>query len=568
MKGPTTGAQRRRTVLRELVRHRDLRRIELGFAAFAVCEHGTWLAVIVFAYQRGGSSEAGVAAFALLAPSALAAPLTVAVLDRVPRHRSLGIGFVAQAATMALVAVSMLADAGAALVYLAALGSAVTMTMSRPALAGVLPSVARTPAQLTAANAAAGFAESVGRFAGPAGAGLIIATSSAGAVFAVGTVLMAVAALASFRVEHATSDLIDREEDPERSGADRFLGGIRVLRDRPEARVLVVMLAGTAVVVGALDVAFVAVADELLDGGGATAGLLGAAAGGGRLAGASLAFSLVGRRRLTVPVVVGVVAVGVPVAAMAASHSQVLTVALLALSGAGAAIVGIAGRTMLQSLAADDVLARLFGVLEGLNMAALAVGALGLSALIAAFGLTSALVLTGLALPLLMALRSPVLLGIDRGRVMVDPDLVAFVRGVPMFAPLPAFQVEQLLMNFHRLELEPGQQLFTLGVRGDTFYLVAAGTAEVTRSDGGLVTLGPGDHFGEIALLRDGRRTASVAAGTEGLGVYVLDRDTFLEAVTGYPRIRARVSAVAQRRLDSDRPPADPDGWAEGVQPS
>ena len=208
-------------------------------------------------------------------------------------------------------------------------------------------------------------------------------------------------------------------------------------------------------------------------------------------------------------------------------------------------------------------------------MAALAVGALGFSVLIAAFGLTVALVLTGLALPALMVLRSSRLLDIDRGRVVVDPALVTFVRAVPMFAPLPAFRVEQLLVNFQRQQLTAGEVLFAIGDHGDRFYLVAEGSAVVTRSDGRRVTLGPGDHFGEIALLHDGLRTAAVAAGEDGMAVYGLTRDAFLEAITGYPRTRARVSTVAQRRLDSDRSSADHSnpidsgpGDDGGVQPS
>ncbi len=547
---------------RDLVDNRAVMLTELGFAAFSVAETGTWLAILVYAFDRGGVGEAGIVAFALLVPAALIVPFAAVVVDRLPTNRALAGGFGSQAAGCGLTAIAMATSAPPILVYLAAAGFAVAISLSRPTVSAVLPALVDRPVELVAANALAGFIETVGAFAGPALAGLVLLVASPTAVFASGTGLLTVAAVLAIGVGPAPlqlQDAVDRaavgtapdrdlEHDEPEPHLSAILAGLRLIRDQPAPRLLVAMLAAAWLVFGALDVALVAVAVDQLGRSEATAGLLGSAIGVGGVVGALASFALVGRRRLTVPVVVGLLAVGVPIALIPGTRSLALVVALLVLTGLGDAISDIAGRTLLQGLAAEDTLARVFGVLEGLATAAFALGSIGFSAVAVVAGLPTAMIVVGAVLPAFLLVRFGRLLAIDRTRPAVDGELLALVRAMPIFAPLPAFRVEQLLVNLQRVEIQPGRLVFARGDRGREFYLVAGGSALVELDEREVET-GVGGGFGEIALLYDRPRTATVRAGPDGLLAYSLDGAVFLDAISSAPRSRARAVRAADRRL-------------------
>ena len=156
-----------------------------------------------------------------------------------------------------------------------------------------------------------------------------------------------------------------------------------------------------------------------------------------------------------------------------------------------------------------------------------------------------------------MALRFGRLLKIDRNRPAVDETLLGFLRDIPIFAPLPPYGLEQVLANMQRTTTEPGEAIMVQGEVGEELHVVASGHAIVQLPDGGTYEARPGDYVGEIALLNDVPRTATVVAGPDGLDSYVLARDDFLEAVTGYPRSFARASGTAARRLAEHDDPAE-----------
>ncbi len=98
-----------------------------------------------------------------------------------------------------------------------------------------------------------------------------------------------------------------------------------------------------------------------------------------------------------------------------------------------------------------------------------------------------------------------------------------------------------------RLDVPAGHVVIHQGEPGDRFYVVAEGRAEVVRDGVAIAVRGPGDHFGEIALLRDVPRTATITALTP-LRLIAIERDRFLEAVTGHSRSREHAEAVAAER--------------------
>lgn len=388
-------------VLLTVVRHPRLARVELGFACFALLEHGGWLAVLVYAFGRGGVSEAGVAALVQLVPAALVAPIAAVAGDRFPRARVLAASHLAQAVAAGVVAVAMFADASPVVVYAAATLLAVTVTFSRPAMGSLLPSVAGSARELTAANVAAGLIENVGRFLGPALAGLIIHLAEPATVFAVAAPMMVGAALLAASVRPESAELLP-VVDAERPL--RLIGAGFVLIGRQRApRLVLGVLAALNVVIGALDVMFVGVAVDLLDREESVSGLLSGAAGFGGVLGAVTAVAMVGRRRLTPAIAFGSLLVGGPVIALVGVDGVALAICLLAVSGAGRTVVGIASRSLLQGITPDDVLARVFGVHEGMTMAAYGVGSILVVGLEVWFGLSTTLVVIGLLLPVVVA---------------------------------------------------------------------------------------------------------------------------------------------------------------------
>jgi hypothetical protein len=225
----------------------------------------------------------------------------------------------------------------------------------------------------------------------------------------------------------------------------------------------------------------------------------------------------------------------------------VLVVLLLVLAGIGTIFVYIGVQTMTQRIAGATVRSRVFGVYEALMQGSVAVGALAVPVLISLAGVTGAFVIAGLVLPLVALLAGRTLLAADRTVVMRVEEL-NLLRANPLFALLSAPILESLSAALRPESYTAGQVILRQGDRGDRYFLLAHGAVRI-EIDGRLVqTLGPGDGFGEIALLRDVPRTATVLA-IDDVVVFSLEREPFLSALTGVPDSRAAAEAVVEQRL-------------------
>ena len=538
---------------REVMREPDLRSVALAYLGFNMTEFATWIAILVFAFDRGGAAEAGVASLILLVPSAIAAPFAAYAGDRFRRDRVLLVTYVLQAIALAGTAVALYLDAPVALVYGAATIASITITFTRPAQNSLIPALTERPEDLTAANVATGIVEGFGKMLGPVTAGVLLGISGPWSVFATFAGVTLVEALLVARLRADTSAVTPAA----RIGAvhvwHETLGGFRTLRREREPRLIVFLLSSGVVVVGALDILFVATAIDLLDIGESGAGYLSAAFGFGAIVGATSTIALVGRHRLTPPLATGAIVFGVPIGLVALAPSAVSAPALFAVAGGGRSIGDVAGRTLLQRVSPDRFLSRVFGVLEGLMMLALAIGSIVTAMLITAFGVQPALVAVGAFLPLVVLLTSGRLLSIDRHAEAPDAETLATLRAVPFFEPLPAPAMERVIADVVRGTVDEGQVLIREGDVGDRFYVIVDGEAEVTRGGKHVASLGPGSYVGEIALLRDVPRTATVVATTP-LRLLSLEREPFLLAVTGHPRSHAEASALAETRMRSADP--------------
>ena len=522
-------------VLRRVLANRDLRRVLPAYLAFNAAEFGTWIAILLYAYEQTGPASVGFVALLQLLPAALVAPAASALGDRFPRQRVLGFGYVLQAAAMLATAGAMLVGLPVLIVYLAAAVAASSLVVTRPTQSALLPSLARTPDELTAANGTAGIVEGAGVLLGPLAAAAVLAVSTPATVFGLAGIALALAAVATLSLRPSDDGLRQIVLVDGAAAADGgFLGGLRTVAADPDARLIVGMLTARMLMIGAADVLFVLLALDLLDIGESGAGVLSAALGAGTIAAGALTFALVGRSRLAAVAAGGAVVWGVALAAVGLTATAWLAPVLLVVGGAGLAIVDVAGRTMLQRSVRDEVLSRVFGLQEGLAMFGLAVGSVLVPVLVAVTGLVGAVLLVAAVLPAAVVLTWGRLAGLDR-RTVVPIREIALLRRSALFRPLPAPQLEAVARRTTWLTIPAGTAIIREGEAGDRFYVLAAGAVRVEREGRHRRDVDTaGDGFGEIALLRGVPRTATVTTIQETV-VMAIDRAPFLAAVTGHP---------------------------------
>jgi hypothetical protein len=528
-------------------RNPSLRRVLAAYLLYIAAEYGVWIAVTLYAYERGGPTTAGLVMVAQLLPAAVVAPFGSVFGDRVRRDRALRMGYLIQ--TAAYLASGLALWFGPALlVYATAVVFSCAATLTRPVHNAILPQLAETPEELTAANSLSGAAEGFGILVGPLLASVLVAVSGPALPVTVFSGVTLVAALLTGHLRlHASDAATVDEVEPDRLFR-AALEGLRELRREHGAAALTALAATLSVLVGMLDVFFAVLAIDVLARGEEAAGILSAAVGAGGLMGAGATAVLVGRRRLAGPIELSAGVTGGAVAAIAATAAFGPVVALLIVVGGGRSFLDVAVRTLLQRSVKDEILARVFGLQEGLSMLGLAIGAGAVPVFVSLFGARGAFVAAGSFLPATGLVLFATLRGLDRRAVLPDPARVALLRSIPLFRPLSQPAFELLANRLIPVEAPAASVAIREGDPGDRFFVIEEGEAVVTVAGREIARLGPGDHVGEIALLRDVPRTATVTAATD-LRLLALEREDFLAAVTGSRPSAQAADEVVERRL-------------------
>ncbi len=566
------------SVFRAAFGNPTLRRVGFAYALFGMAEFGIWITLLVFAYGHGGATGSMTMVLAQLVPSMAVGPFIGAFADRRRPSRVLCAGYGLQAASMAIVALAIGLDAPVVLVFLAAPLTSLSMTVTRPAQAALLPAIVRTPQELTAANVMTGWTDGAGSLLGPAAVGLllgghVIAPGSASGPAAAVTAMALLTLLSTLLVARLVGpaaavgpdDVSEASEDEQRADGSagrrlsvlwRAVASIRTgalanlsgaIADS-QIRVLLTLHAFYFMLVGALDFLCVILAVNVLHMGQGGAGFLNAALGGGALLAGFVTAFLVGRRHLSTTLTVAILVAVTALALVDAIPEVAPAIVLIATVGLAGAVFDVTGRTLLQRSAPPDALAGSFSILEALMDFGLASGAVLVRVAIAIDGYRAALFAPAVVALVLVAVLWRRLRTIDASATIPQVE-IQLLRGLPIFAALPAPALESVARQLEPVTVPPGTVVINEGEDGDSYYVVADGKLRISRHGQTLQAVSRGDGFGEIALIRDVPRQATVTATCPAL-LYSLQKEPFVTAVTGHSSATRATERIIAKHMD------------------
>lgn len=519
-----------------------LRRLELSWLGFNVAEYAVTIALAVYAFDQGGATAVGIVTLARTLPAVLSAPLFSVLTDRLSRHTVVNLGFWGRAGATSLIFAALAIDAPFLAVVLLAPLDVILASAVFPASAALIPDLSTRPEELGSANAVFSMMENVGLLLGPLVAAVIIAVNEVSTVFVVAASICVLGALATTKLT------TDRRPQPLQGLrlVDELRGGLVALRQHWDSRTVVVAWTLQSMLVGVVDVVVVVVALELLGWGDPGVGLLAAAIGIGGVVGAVFSANPSRTRAYGRQMVFAILLLAVGLATASIPLTLVVVVGMVVI-GLVQARADVAGQTLVQRTTPSHALGRVLGLFEGLYWAVLGLSALGASLVIDRLGIIPALfVFAGIGITIAVVLFRP-LTRIDIA-ARVARDSVNALAECSLFAALPIPTLEYLAQHARTRDFAAGETVLVEGDRGDDFFVVVAGDASVTVGGRELNRLGPGDYFGEIAVLYDTPRTATVRAATD-LKTLSLDGPRFVAAVTGYIGSAGMVAAVAETRL-------------------
>ncbi len=538
------------TATRVVFANHNLRRVNLALAGSMIGDTAYATAVTVFAFKFGGPTAVGAYVGIRLALKALLLPTLSVIVDRVPRKQFMVATDLIRVVLVLLGTVIIWTSGPALVVLIISIVAAIVGAPFRPAQMALLPSLAETPQELTAGNGISSTLESLAIFIGPALAGVLLSVADVSVVFVLNAATFLWSAVMISRIRVVTEP---PQGDPEpgdvvkRAGLlSESVAGFRVLGQDRRLVLITALCCAQTLVTGASTVFTVVVAVDIVKIGPEGVGYLDSVMGIGAIIGGLLAISRAARGTLAGDFGIGVLLWALPPLFVAAVPSPIVAFLAFAVIGLANPLVDVNAFTLIQRLAPEALLGRVFGALESLFIGSMAIGAVLMPLLIGLVGLRWALVIVSLPIVIAVLLRIPALRRMDKS--VTPPEHLALINSLPLFAPLtPAIQ-EGLARNLIPVAVTAGETVIRQGESGDLFYLIESGELDALQGDRVLSHMSAGDCFGEIALLRDVPRTATVIATTDAM-LYSLSQDDFLAAVGADPEARSQADGLVNLRL-------------------
>lgn len=526
-----------------MLRNREIGRLEVGWLAANAGTYAFLVVTLVAAYVAGGAFAAGLLAVVRYAPPTVVASLAGVPASRWRADRLLLAVNLSRAICMALTLGVVATRAPVPLLFLFVGTEAAFGGLTRPLHMSVLPWLARTPGELVASNIASSAAEGLGTLLGPAAAGVLLATSGSTGATAATAALMGIAVVAVATIHVPTI----RAASGRASLVAGLSAGIRAAAETPAVRLVLIGFWLQTLVRGLLTVLLVVSAIERLGLGEPGVGTLQAAIGAGGFLGAVVALSLTGRVQFSSTFAVSLALWGLPIAVIGVVADPIAAIALLAIVGMSNALLDVTGFTILQRSTPNEARVAVMGLVDSMAAATAAIGGLLASALLSAIGISGALVVTGAILPLAAVVIHPLLRRAELQTVSREGP-ARLLRADRLLGLLSLSIVEELAAVLQPVEYGDGEYLIREGEAGDEYLIVSSGEIEVSQGGRSLQRLGPGSGVGEISLLRDVPRTASVRA-VGHVAAYSLGRGAFLAAITGGSTARLAADAIVDERL-------------------
>lgn len=545
--------------------NREVQRYVVSHLLSVIAEWSALIGLLVYTLDRAGARSVGLASFAALAPYLLLSSTTARLAQVHPPALVRLIALQAQVLGFGIAGLCAVMSGPIAVAIGATALGFTGATATRPAGAVLLPALVRSSRELTATNVSVGRCDSASVLLGPLMATGLLALSGGGAVLVGCAVLVGLAAfVAAWDVRGGPP--AGRDDHPHGGAAGdsapgwrprlmRVLGtplaGVFHVARRPGADGVLAAAAGQFFMVGAFDIILVVIASEHAELGKSGAGILGACFGAGAFLSMTVAGFVAGRARLAPLILALLVLMAVVCAFFGAEVGVVTAVIALPILGASRSLIDLMSRVLLQRSAPPSQLADVFGALESASGAGLLLGSLFAQILISVWGTSAALFgISGLFGLLTVVLIGP-LRTVDNG-ADVPVVVMSLLQRMPVFAPLPPMALEAVARSVVEVTVAAGEEVIRQGEPGDRFYAVADGSFDVVRSGELLGTVERGGGFGEIALLVNVPRTATVTATRTGR-LLAIESAPFLLAVTGYePARQAARRILSDMAFDSD----------------
>ncbi len=533
--------------LRSVLRNPNLRRIQLAFGGSLLGDWAYGTAILVWAFQESGATGVGLFTAARFIAAAFAGPLGAAIADRMDRRRFMMTTDLIRAGLASITAVLIMTDAPTVTVYVIAVVTATVGAPFRSAQAGLIPRLVDTPGELTASNAVASNIENVVCFMGPAVGALMVGALDVAAVvwLNVASFIWSFVMVAGVKERAPAEPAPSRDDEPEEKMLRQITAGFAYVARNADLRTISLLTGAQTLIWGALSVFMVVIAVRDF-GEAASVGWLQGAMGVGTIIGGVMILGRVSKGRLASDMVIGVLGWALPVIVLAAFPSPFTAIAALLVIGIADPWVNLGLETIPQRLAPENAISRVYAAVESIAIGAIAIGSLITPLLIHLFGVRPSLIGIGVVVTAYALSTLPRLRKLDL--LLTAPAGLGVLRKIPIFEPLHPSVLEEMAHKLESVSVPAGQAVVREGDVSDRFYVIAEGEVEVSHGDQVIRRETAGDFFGEIGLLRNVPRTATVTAVTD-VKLWALDRDDFLGAVTGTGAARVAAEDIVSRRI-------------------
>ncbi|HEX8919798.1 MAG TPA: MFS transporter [Chloroflexota bacterium] len=540
--------------MREALRNRN---VSLLMAARLVSSSGDWLYVValsiaIYKYSNGNSFLVGMLWIVRLIPMLLLSPFGGALADRIGHARAMIFADVGRGLLVIVLAIGLNASTWAIIYPLAFLITSQSAVF-RPASIALIPNVVSKKEDLLAANAVVMQAESLAMILGCFAGGAIAGTGAITQLLWVEAVTYGFSAI-SIRLIRTRSSSAKGEEHSEPSDLasarqSGWKATFQIIRQRPVLLFSLAIMTMPELAQGALFVWMVTYAEHTIHIGNAGVGYMYGALGAGELVGGLIASRLSESVRLDSLLAGSITVGGICLALFPVWPVAGAALTIIGLIGLAEVLQYAAQETLLQQSVPDSILGRVSGTMDAYFFNMVLVGNAVSGPLAGVVGLTQAIIIMGIIVVLASA-ASWWYYKVQTSRAP-RPEMLA---RVPALANLPEAVREWAVRRMMKEEFPAGTVVVRQGDVGDRFYVIASGTADIEVANEGVQgrsQLHPGDFFGEIALLHNVPRTATVRAH-DRLTVFSLEQSDFFELRDRAADVHESLLEAANARLQND----------------